>query len=66
MNGYKINYFITQFSYETKILKAIGKERKSLKLILEGYYLVTIMFIADFFLFLTFVIVKYLSFYFAN
>jgi len=59
--GYKVNYFVTKFSYETKILKVLCKERKSLKLILITYYLVTILFLAVVVLFILLVIADYLG-----
>lgn len=52
MNGYKITYFITEFGYETKILKEICKERRSLYPILIAYYVVTILLFIDFSLFI--------------
>jgi hypothetical protein len=57
-NGYKIKYFITEFRYETKILKVICKEKKSLYPILITYYIVTILFLVDFALFIIFLFFK--------
>lgn len=52
MNGYKINYFVTKFFYETKILKILCRENEYLYSVLVAYYIVTILLFLDFVLFI--------------
>jgi len=46
-NGYKVNYFVAQFFYETKILKQISKEQISLRPIFLTYYIVAIFLVLE-------------------
>jgi hypothetical protein len=57
-NGYKINFLITQFFYETKILKKICAEKKSLKPLLFGYYIINILLLADLVLLFVLIIIR--------
>jgi hypothetical protein len=51
-NGYKINYLITEFFYETRVLKEICVKQSSLKPLLVVYYVVSISLIVEFIIFM--------------
>jgi hypothetical protein len=47
LNGYKISYLVTQFFYETKILKRICRKHKLLYPVLIAYYAVSILLLSE-------------------
>ena len=46
INGYKINYLVTKFFYESKILKEICKDQGVYYPILIAYNIISILFIS--------------------
>lgn len=57
-NGYKINYLITEFFYETKTLKKLVSEHKDYGLILKLYYIVNILLLINLLLVIALIILR--------